>query len=678
MRPTIFFFVFCFFITFSLNARDYQYCMQKAKELVNTNLDSAYYFSNMALIGAQKRHDDAGEMEALLLKHRLSYYKGLPDTARYVLDCLHTKLAALDNDSIQQFYHAKIASMESGLYMDGGKYREADSCLVITTRLAEAGGYSDVLMMAKVNHGLVCRAQGNLSDAFECYNRALNISDSIGHYDMKFSILNMIGQILIEVGEPDEGIAYLEQAGDIKDSASYVGYVAEWIANLGYAWFNKKELDRSLDYYLQSRDLALDNSMPFYEALAVTNLGEIYLCKGLLNESFKNLQRGLLLFDQLQSMYGKFYATSLMGGYYFEMKQYEEADQCFREAETMMKQVDVIVELKKRHYERKYSLYKAIGKSKEALLSFEQFKIAESAVNNKEVKWKVGRLERNLQLAEKQKIIDVQKQELERQNYQVQLYKSRSWIVMLLGLVMLVVFVAFVLFMRLKQKKDKAVYRAEIDKVIVGYKLRNIQTQLSPHFIFNALNNFWSLFKNKDEQTAYGFITRLSRLLRTTLEHADHSTITLNEEIAFVRNFLELESICHGEKFNYHIEVDPGINSKLRVIPMCVQTHVENALKHGIKPKSTSGTLQVIIQNDVRNVLVMVEDDGIGREQAGRMHTSSTGIGLKIQQQMIEFYNSRNNEKIGLEIIDLHKPVYPTSGTRVEIRIPLDYSYLLN
>jgi len=171
---------------------------------------------------------------------------------------------------------------------------------------------------------------------------------------------------------------------------------------------------------------------------------------------------------------------------------------------------------------------------------------------------------------------------------------------------------------------------------------------------------------------------RLSRLLRTTLENADHSTITLKQELEFVRNFLELESICHGEKFNYHIEIEQGVNNELPVIPMCVQTHVENALKHGIKPKSTVGTLQVNVKTDAQNILVRIEDDGIGREQARHMHSSSTGIGLKVQQQVIDLYNARNVEKMGLEIIDLQNTTHFNSGTRVELKIPINYSFSLN
>nr|WP_321452111.1 histidine kinase [uncultured Carboxylicivirga sp.] len=652
--------------------------LKKAKTYINTDLDSAYYYANKAVEHYHEFHNDSCEIESLIFKHKLAYFKGMPDTAKFLIQNLYNKLNLLKDTSHKRYFHAQITGLEGGLYMDAGKYNKADSCYTTITQLIKNGEYTNILMMAKLNLGIVKKNQGNLYDSFLNYKDALRLSELVADYDMQFSILNMIAQILIQVDEADKGIEYLKQAGHLKDSVLYIGYIAEWHANMGYALYTKRKYSKSIEFYNRSLQIALKNKLPFYEALAKTNIGEIYLDLAELDKAYININEGLNLFDKLKSMYGKFYAISLMGGYYFQKEEYSKAKNYFHKANDMINDIEIIPELKKRHYQRQYKLYKKIKKLELALNSYEQYQLAKNDIINTEVKWKVQKLERNLHLAEKEKQVQNQAQEIQKKEYEIKLYKSRNWLLISLSFILVSLFAYLIIYMRLKRIKDKAVYKAELDKIITGYQLRSIQNQLSPHFIFNALNNFWNFFKQEDKQRAHSFLNRLSKLLQSTLEHADNSTITLQEEMDFVINYLELESICCQQKFKYNINISNNVNCQFKVLPMCIQTHVENALKHGIKPKKSSGRIEVNVEAQNNNIVVTVEDDGIGRLQSQNLKIPSTGVGLKTQQQMIELFNARNPEKMNMEIIDLLDPHKSVFGTKVILRIPLHYSYSVN
>lgn len=678
MKTIIFTFLVLFAVNKHLIAHNQNTSFQKAILFLNSDLDSAKYYTEQALKTAKKNNDFILELESLILKQKITLIYGNPDSANIITKKLFSLLNTCNNDSIKQLYEAKITSMEGSRYMDAGKYQEADSCFRLTIQLAKRYNYPDIIMTARLNLGMVDRALGNLSNAFENYHEALILSDSIKNCDIKFSILNLMGQLLVDVGEPDEGLKYLEQAKIIKDSVHYIGYVAEWKAHLGYAWYNKNNLQKAESYYLQSLDLAIEHGMLFYEALALTNLGEINLDKGDLAHALSYLNRGLALFDQLQSMYGRFYTISLLGGYYHQTGQFSQAETFFREAEKMITQIEVIAELKKRHYQRKYNLYKTIGKAKEALEAFELFKEAENIIKNKEVKWKVEKLERSIQLAEKETMIHQQQVELEQKKHRLQSYKNQVLLILLTTLVIGSILSLIIHSLSLKRKNEKKLFKSELDKLISNYKLKSIQSQISPHFIFNALNSLWSIIKHKDEQLGYEVIIRLSKLLRNTLDHSELSLITLQEEIDFVKNYLELERICFDDKFSYSIEFDNNINTELPIIPRCIQTHVENALKHGIKPKPSKGFLKITLKNNEYYTLVIIEDNGIGRKAATNNSPLSTGLGLKIQHQIISLYNTNNPEKISLNIIDLEDSRALPTGTRIEIKIPHNYSYILN
>ncbi len=531
-------------------------------------------------------------------------------------------------DSFTNYYQTKTSNEETNNILYEKKNIKADSCWLNMDTISKKYNLCNISIPTNMNPELYNRSKEKLIESFNHYDDALSLYDSIKSYDMKFIVLNMMGLLLIEVGEFNKGIEYLNYAVNIKDSLSFIGYISEWKSNLGYAWNTKNELDSSLFYYNQAYNIAIKNKLPVHEALACTNIGEIQLKNTELSKAKKNIERGLFLFSKLNNVYGEFYAKSLLGEYYFMQKQYHTAEQYFSDAEKQIDSLNILVALQKRHYEREYKLYKKIGYYQKALFAFEKYKDAEHAILNKEVRWKIEQLERSVDLSQKEKVIEEQKQNLIIKDFHIKLMKNRIFMYSMIGFIILLTLLSVIIITVIKRKKDKEMFKSEVLEIITRYKLQNIQAQLSPHFIFNALNNFWRIIEAKDKDYAYNYLNNISSLFRSVLIVSEKNTVTLKEELDFVKKFLELEKISQQDKFEYFIDVADNVSYNTPIIPMCIQTHVENALKHGIKPKNTKGNIVISIKNIKNYMLVAVEDDGVGRNKTIKQEKISTGIGL--------------------------------------------------
>jgi hypothetical protein len=206
-------------------------------------------------------------------------------------------------------------------------------------------------------------------------------------------------------------------------------------------------------------------------------------------------------------------------------------------------------------------------------------------------------------------------------------------------------------------------------------QFKTLRNQLAPHFIFNALNAIGASIYQNDKEKAYDFLQRFASLIRSTLTHADKSYRTLKEEIEFVRNYLDLEQFRFQNKFEYNISLQDGISSDILVPKMIIQTFAENAVKHGLIQKSGKGFLSIRLSSELDSLMIIVEDNGIGRVESMKYNTSSTGKGLEIIKEFIALFNRFNEKKIHFDVHDIPGDSGTIAGTCVTIRLPVDFSY---
>lgn len=242
-----------------------------------------------------------------------------------------------------------------------------------------------------------------------------------------------------------------------------------------------------------------------------------------------------------------------------------------------------------------------------------------------------------------------------------------------------ILFLALILFFAgavlTNQHRKKQLAQKENDKKIAEFQLLSIKNQIDPHFTYNAINSIAAAVLKEEKNVAYTYFVKLSQLMRSILQHNDKLTRSLESEISFVRDYLDIQRFRFRERFNYSIEMASNIDIQMEVPRMCIQTFAENALKHGLMHKTSPGFLQITIAEEQECLKICIEDDGIGRARALELKTAGTGMGLSILQRYTDHFNEQNQQKISWQITDLFDDKSHAAGTRVDLVIPERFSY---
>lgn len=169
-----------------------------------------------------------------------------------------------------------------------------------------------------------------------------------------------------------------------------------------------------------------------------------------------------------------------------------------------------------------------------------------------------------------------------------------------------------------EQELMQAAYNSEINA---------LKAQIHPHFLFNTLNSISASVPVEMEHTRE-LISTLADNFRYSLRASENEWMTLQDELQFTRNTLELEK----ERFKDRLELVYDIDETLlqtKVPPMLLQPLTENAIKHGIAPLINGGTIRISIKQEGSKVRVGVMDSGTGIEKNLKNEVLSKGIGLK-------------------------------------------------
>jgi sensor histidine kinase YesM len=157
-------------------------------------------------------------------------------------------------------------------------------------------------------------------------------------------------------------------------------------------------------------------------------------------------------------------------------------------------------------------------------------------------------------------------------------------------------------------EKEAAEERAQ--KLAIAARLSSLESRIHPHFLFNTLNSISSLIAVNPAR-AEQIVGRLAQLLRASLDNSNQSLISLEQELAMVESYLEIEKARFGDKLRGSTYVSDELRHA-RVPPMSVQALVENAVKHGITPQRGRGEIEVVASSQNGSLRIEVRDSGPG------------------------------------------------------------------
>jgi len=208
-------------------------------------------------------------------------------------------------------------------------------------------------------------------------------------------------------------------------------------------------------------------------------------------------------------------------------------------------------------------------------------------------------------------------------------------------------------------------------------RLESLRGQMNPHFIFNSLNSINYFISQNDRLSANRYIADFSRLIRTILGNTTSDYIPMQKELESLQDYLQLEHLRFGDKFDYRIELDENFETEtLNVAPGMVQPFVENAIWHGVRGlDGRKGFVRVVFQpvKLAGSVRCIIEDDGVGRKLSEERKSSLPGKksrGISIITERLTIINNLRKTNFQMKAEDLFADRKET-GTRVVIDIPV-------
>lgn len=205
--------------------------------------------------------------------------------------------------------------------------------------------------------------------------------------------------------------------------------------------------------------------------------------------------------------------------------------------------------------------------------------------------------------------------------------------------------------------RDRSRREAALEVELARFRLHVLQQQLQPHFLFNALHTISALMA-EDVVSARRVLAQLGDLLRTALDRMDEQDIALEQEIDFLRGYVDIQTARFGDRLTVEWAVDDEARSIL-VPNMILQPCLENAIQHGIEPLERGGSVTVAAQVSGASLHIDITDNGRGA--VGR-NEQEAGRGLKNVRERLE---ARYGERQSFEAGNV-----PGGGFRVRIVLP--------
>lgn len=396
--------------------------------------------------------------------------------------------------------------------------------------------------------------------------------------------------------------------------------------NIGDLYRHMEQLDSTLYYYKKSKDLLMrypNQNYGISKYFTQSNFGYVLIEEGETEKAIKTLK---VVLDSVSKI--------------------KKVDDNLKNLKTTT--FDYLIKAYKKNNQLKKALEVSLQKS-EILEKFHQQVLDQ----------KLRELNITYEVKEKDASIFQLETTAEQQSTTI---KQRNFLLLALGgLLLSVSGIGFLIF---RQRKLKNKYET------ANLEQRLLRSQLNPHFVFNALNTVSSLASKKSEKTS-SYISKLSSLIRLILKNSREEFVTLEDELKFIEDYLELQS-NFSQKFKYQIIIEETIvQEETYIPPMFIQPFIENSIEHGLRG-SKNGNIRVDIRINEKDKLLecKIMDNGIGVDRASEFKNKNgveyESFSGKILKERLRIYSRSLNKKAKYTIQPLNKE----KGTKVNILLP--------
>lgn len=587
---------------------------------------------------------------------------------------------------------------------------------------AEAAGAP--VIQSKANNGIaICYGMmGEYPSAIEYFQRTLTISKLINDLVRLADGYNGLGIVYKRLGDYPQSLVYYTEALSIYDSIQDAMGLAAAHENIGVLYDLMKEPEKAMAYYQKAIDIYVKEDKPLQISTAKSNIGVLYVGEKRYDEALAIFKENLRVYDSMQRKANSIVAATDMAHVYVLQGKYDQAEVLLqkylviaKELSMKQEQADIYNNLFRigmetrnyqaaltyanayheiakvlngkrfisESYEMLSQVYEKRNEFSKALQACKLHKAWSDSVYNEENARAFQAQEVKIEVLDKNKQLAEQQLRLEFLQEQVKQEVRQKWLLAFVSVLLLVS--AILVYQKFAERKRMnallAAKNAEITRQKahieeMNFQLENkmLRAQINPHFIFNSLSSIQHFITSDDRAAALKYLTKFSHLLRQVLESSISGNVLLREEVKLLRMYLELEALRFDQGFSFEIQVDDSLDMDTVEIPtMILQPLIENAVLHGLIPKSGEKKLTVSFRLDSGMMEIKVEDNGIGREAAREMLKGkirqNPSRGLSVTEQRLAVLREKHGWESSIQYHDLVDADGQPAGTCVILQL---------
>ena len=520
----------------------------------------------------------------------------------------------------------------------------------------------DLLANSDAKHNMpnVC---ANLADAYiqnneipkaaQWYRRALFLVDSLSLPEKENITLYMgLAQIYLSLHDFDTALHYYKATEEHFNMMS-PSMQAYFLNNFGNYYYFKKNYRQALDKFLRMKQNlerhGLQNNFDMY--LCKVNLADVYLNLDSIRTAQRYLDEVEPYFHKRDDFTALHYCKTIRIGIATKTGNIATAQRLIADNDETQHSVQyTLVNLRNRYLQKYYEQVGNFRRAYELLQS--NYAYNDSLEHNHSNMRSADIMARftsdTLQL----------RHDLMIEHKNATIAKTKNQLTLAIAIMLILVLILVLWFMYIKRKQLKA----QMD--IMNLRLNIVRNRISPHFVFNVLNNKIV----NSEQSEATELQDLTRLIRTNLDMSRQPAVTLAEELDFVEKYIRVERFMLGSDFVWHINVAPDVDREQVHVPsMFLQILTENAIIHGLKGWDGHKELTIAVHREQRTTVISVSDNGPGFNASNGTFKKKTGMG--IISQTIAITNMHNKNKIRFEITNIENNG-TVCGCRATLRVP--------
>lgn len=532
--------------------------------------------------------------------------------------------------------------------------------------MADRSGEKQLLTNIYVNIADNYNHKSDLPSTAHYYRKALLIADSLELGIKASHIHSGLAHVYTDLKNFEEADYYFKKVEAVLDSLS--DYDIYYFCNTrGNYYYSKREYENALPWFWKANAVASRFNQGSFVATTETNLGELYLMLAQLDSAKYYLDRAAVHFlSDEASPSSKYYVEGLYASYYLEKGDLGKAQYYLSRADDSFQPNPIYVYYNHKRHEE---LYKRQGNYRKA---YEMSKVAaeyDDSIRNITIQNTIAEIDSRY----RQDTI-VLKRDIQLAHQEQQLMVTQRTNIFIISLFIISILIAIIVSIVQKRKREQ-LQKHQLS-VIARLRMETIRNRVPPHFMFNVLNSVVPGLSDHKEFSKP--MQLLVESIRGSLVLSEKLTISLEEEINLVKNYLELVRTMNPEMPEIRWEISPEVDMKTPIPSMILQIPVENAVKYAFDGHKEEDLIAISIFQKENVLHIDVQDNGIGFN-TGRASdpAKGAGIGLKVLYKTIEMLNVMNNKKMEFEMKNEVDISADRNGTGVFIKIPSDYKYEL-